>query len=480
MIQNILHFATSGAFLLVIVFLALIGRAHPILRKRYKILFLVLAVQIGRDVAGYLQVPMSSGASKALDSVFIILLVSFFVLLLRDLSMAWVESRGIRISKLIWDVVAVLIYSILILLIMKEIFGINITPLLTTSAILTAVIGLAVQDTLSNLIAGIVFHFEDSLSLGDWVEVDGVIGEVKDLSWRAVRVVTTGKVFQVIPNSDFTRKKFSNLTRVGAAREIFIGVSYDNDPDQVIDVLRRALLSTPDVRWSPEPQVIIWDFQDFAIQYRLRFFIEDYSHFHRTEGEVRRNVWYFFQEHGIKIPYPIRTLYMETKPAGATVAPQIGKILETLRNIEMFKYFSDAELADIASYAGIYEHPRGTVIAVEGEAGDSMFVILKGKVDVRKNGKTLATLGQHDIVGEIALFTGEPRGASVVAASRIEVLSVRKEGFNRILKTNEGFIAKIEVMINDRLNKTLAADEVDKTKSRQGILSQIRRYLLGG
>ena len=481
MIETFLHFTTSGAFLLIIVFLAVVGRFQPSIRKRYKLLLLVLVVQIFRDAASYLKLPLPAWAVKVVDTAFILLLVSFFVFLLRDVIVSWVNRRGVRVSKLVWDVAVVVIYTVLILTVVKFVFGVDITLFLTTSAILTAVIGLAVQDTLSNLIAGVVFHLEDSIDLGEWVEIDGVIGEVRDLSWRAVRLVTPGKEFQVIPNSDFTKKKFSNLSRIGAARVIYVTASYDDDPDIVLGVLRKALLSSPGVRWEPEPLITLWDFGDFAIKYRLRFYIDDYLSFHRIEGAVHRNIWYFFKEHGIRIPFPVRTLYMEEKKKAEEAAPQREAVMQTLRGIEMFKYFSDAELSDIAAYAGIYEYPPGTVIAVDGEAGDSMFIILKGKVDVRKSGKTLATLGQHEIFGEIALFTGEKRGATGVAATKLEVVSVRKEGFDRILKQNEGFIAKIEEMINDRLNATLAAaDEEEKKKSRQGILSQIRRYLLGG
>lgn len=480
MIETFLHFTTSGAFLVVIVLLAITGRFQPTIRKRYKLLLLVLAVQLFRDAAAYLKLPLPVWSAKLIDTAFILLLVSFFVFLLRDIIINWVNRRGVRVSKLVWDVAVVVIYTALILTVVKFVFGVDITLFLTTSAILTAVIGLAVQDTLSNLIAGVVFHFEDSLSLGDWVEIDGIVGEVRDLSWRAVRVLTTAGEMQVIPNSEFTKKKFCNLSRVGAARDIFIGTSYDDDPDLVIGILRRAALSTPGIRWNPEPQAIIWKFGDFSIEYRLRVWLYNYQGYHRTEGAVRRTAWYFFQEHGISIPFPIRTVYMAERPPAAA-APDKAKVLEGLRRIDMFRHFNDEELADIASYTRLCEYPPGTVIAVEGETGDTMVIVLKGKVEVRKGGRTLATLGPQDIFGEIALFTGEPRGATGVAASKIEVLVVRKEGFDRILKQNEGFIAKIEEMINERLQATqAAADAMEGQKSRQGILSQIRRYLLGG
>jgi small-conductance mechanosensitive channel len=417
---------------------------------------------------------------KAADSVFIFLLVAFGIYIIRDFTQAWLARRGVTISRLVWDLSIGVAYVILILLLLKEIFNIDITPVLATSAVLTVVIGLAVQDTLINLIAGTVFHFEDSLRPGDWIQVDDTIGQVQEMTWRSAQLLTIDNELVVVPNQDFTKKRFSNLSRQNAARALVIGTSYRDDPDLVMQVIKQAVLSTPGVRWQPEPLVYIIKFNDFSIDYRVRFHIETYTGYRRLEGAVLRAIWYNLQRHHITIPFPIRTLEIERRPPKAPPAGNGERVREALAQVDMFRILNDEEMAAVAAEAEIVEYPAGAVVAAEGEVGRSMFVILRGSVDIQKDAKKVAALGRHDLFGEIALFTGEPRGATVVAAGPLQVLVIQKAGFDAILKRNEDFIAKIEQMVEDRLHATAGAGADDaKADSKRSILGRIRKYLLG-
>lgn len=486
MVQTLQSFLTSGLIFLVIILLALAGRLNKLIRRRLPILLPALLIQLIQDTAAFLKLQFPEALTRALTGLLVLFLASFLIYLLKDFLEAWLTRKGFRVSKLVWDVVTVLLYSILVLVLLKELYGFSVTPLLATSAVVTVVLGLALQDTLANLIAGIVFHFENSIRLGDWVEIDGLLGEVKELSWRAIRLETNSREVVLIPNQEFTKRRFVNLSRVGAARVREIGTSYDDDPDRVMDVLRKAVLSTPGVRWSPEPHICIREFADFAVVYRIRFFITDFHEHMRVEGDMMRNIWYRFQEAGIRIPFPVRTLQIERKATAAESRPvrETGGarsgIVEAVRGVDMFHLLDATELEHIADYAGIYTYPRGTVIALEGERGDSMFVILEGTVDILKGARRVASLGAQQIVGEIALFTGQRRTASIRAASELRLLVIRKEGFDSILRGNRDFIAKIEEMITARLNASPeTGDEGKKADTHRSILSQIRHYLLG-
>ncbi len=481
MIPELQAFASSGILLLLIVFLGLLGRRNPIIGKRIGILLLALLVQLVSDTVTYFHLPLPEIASQGLIAMLLMLLAIFLVSVLKEFFLAWLSAKGVKVSKLITDVSVALIYVILILVLLKELFGINVTPLLATSAVLTMVLGLALQDTLANLIAGTVFHFENSIRIGDWLEYDGVIGEVRELSWRAVRLVTTKRDDILIPNTELTKQKFSNLTKLGTAREKDIGTSYRDDPDLVMRVLRKAVLSTPGVRWEPEPQTWITTFDDFSINYRVRFYIKQYRGYQKLEGDVMRNVWYLFKAHGITIPFPIRTLQIERRgtPAPAVFSPE--DVRQALRGVEIFSSFSETEIAAIAEYSELLDYPRGTVLTVEGESETSMFAVLDGRVEVLKHGKRVTTLGPRDIFGEISLFSGGERTASVRALTSIKVLEIPKDGFETILKKNKEFIAKIESIVEDRLETYPEFSDLEKTaKPKVSLIKQIRSYLLGG
>jgi len=477
--MSLTTFLTSGILLILALALLILRRRFPLLRRSARLVLLLFAVQLLRDAAAAGLIDLSIHLLKAANALFIFLLVALAIYLFKDISQAWLIQRGITVSKLFWDLLMGVAYAILILVLLKEIFNIDVTPLLATSAVITVVIGLAVQDTLINLIAGTVFHFEDTLRRGDWIQLDDLVGQVRELTWRTVQLVTPDQEAVIVPNQDLTRKQFVNLTREGAARVMEIGVSYADDPDLVMGVLRQAVLSTTGVLWNPPPVIYIQSFADFSIVYRVRFFIKDYTHFRRLEGEVRRSIWYFFRRHGITIPFPIRTLQLERRKAEPP-APPDGHVAEAVAQVEMFRQLDPAELAAVAKTAEIMEYPAGAVIAAEGEVGRSMFVIRRGSVEILKGTRKVAQLGVGDICGEIALFTGDPRGASVVAAAPLEVLVVHKAGFDAILKQNKEFVAKIERMVTARLQST--ADKMAaprKSDADNTIIRRIRKYLLG-
>ncbi|HOB52954.1 MAG TPA: mechanosensitive ion channel family protein [Acidobacteriota bacterium] len=477
---HLAEFTTSWVFLVLGLVLWALSRAIPLLRRSSRLLLVTCLVQVFRDAAAAGLITVSYHLLKAADSVFIFLLVAISIYLIRDLTQAWLARRGVSITRLVWDLSIGVAYAILFLLLLKEIFNIDITPVLATSAVLTVVIGLAVQDTLINLIAGTVFHFEDSLRPGDWIQVDDTIGQVKELTWRSVQLLTTDNELVVVPNQDFTKKRFQNLTRHNAVRTLTIGTSYADDPDLVMQVLKQAVLSTPGVLWQPEPVVYIVKFNDFSIDYRVRFHIESYTGYRRLEGAVLRAIWYNFQRHHITIPFPIRTLQIERRPPESANAGNGERVREALAQVDMFRILNGEEMAAVAAGAEIVEYPAGAVVALDGDVGRSMFVILRGSVDIQKDGKKVAALGQHELFGEIALFTGEPRGATVIAAEPLQVLVIEKDGFDAILKRNEGFIAKIEQMVEERLRATAGAGTDDaKSDVKRSILGRIRKYLLG-
>lgn len=473
-------FASSGLLLLFILFLGVLGRRNPILGKRVRILLLAFLIQLFSDVVTYFDLPLPPLVSQGLIAALVMLLAIFLVSVLKAFSLTWLSGKGIRVSKLITDVSVGLVYVILALVLLKELFGINVTPLLATSAVLTMVLGLALQDTLANLIAGTVFHFENSIRIGDWLEYEGRIGEVRELSWRAVRLVTTKQDDILIPNISLTKGTFSNLTKLGAAREKDIGTTYGDDPDLVMRVIRKAVLSTPGVRWEPEPQIWITEFADFSINYRIRFYPKQYRGYQRLEGAVMRNIWYLFKAHGITIPFPIRTLQIERRGKPSAAAHGTEDVLAALSGVELFGSFDEHEIAEVAGYSQLIDYPRGTVIAEEGESGESMFAIRFGRVEVLKQGKRVTTLSAGDIFGEIALFSGGERTASIRALSDIEVLMIPKDGFETILKKNKEFIGKIEKIVEQRLETYPEFSDLETAaKPKAGLITQIRGYLLG-
>ncbi len=458
--------------------MVLLAMRRPGVRRRTTLVVLIIALRAVLDALAMAQPKASPALASGLWVAFVLLVAALVMGLLRDLSLTWLRRRKLRVSGLFWDVAQVVVFSVLLLVLLKRAFNLNITPLLATSAVLTMVVGLAVQDTLGNLISGIVFHFEDSIRPGEWVEVDGILGEVTGLSWRAISLTTPNQELMVIPNHDFTKKRFCNLSRTGAARVHAIGLSYEVDPDEAVQVLRRAMLSTPGIRRQPEPVAHILSFGDSSVQYRLKYFLEDYRLVNAAVGAVHRNVWYFLKNHRMNIPFPIRTVHLERRKP--PVRDDRSAILVALQGLDIFQGFEPEELDGILQFAELQDFDAGAVLAEEGEVGRSMAVLVRGTVQVAKGGTPLAILGPGDVYGEISLFTGDRCSASVVASSPVAVVAIRREGFDAILRRNGAFLQKIEAMI--RLRQGAQGAQADPTAAAEAqgpLLDRIRRYLLG-
>lgn len=187
--------------------------------------------------------------------------------------------------------------------------GLNLTPMFVTSGVVSLVIGFALQDLLSNLMAGIVLSVERPFRVGDWVKV----GEVEDAEivaqmWRATRVRTRQNDYILIPNNVVAREKLVNYAQPSSdhMHKIYVGVSYATPCGIVIQALKEAASEVEDVLRHPAPEAHFRDFKDSSLNYELRVWIDNYASLPAIDSEVRQHVWYALKRYGITIAFPQR------------------------------------------------------------------------------------------------------------------------------------------------------------------------------
>lgn len=184
----------------------------------------------------------------------------------------------------------------------------NFTPVFVTSGIVSIVLGLALQELLSNLFAGIVMSVERPYKIGDWISVGQVEGEVLEQTWRATMVRTRVNDCVLIPNTLVTREVLVNHDRPTSdfLVKLHVGVAYETPCGTAIDALLDAASRVEEVLKTPASEVFLKDFQDSAILYELRVWIDNYRSLHAIENEVRKQIWYSFKRHGVTIAFPQR------------------------------------------------------------------------------------------------------------------------------------------------------------------------------
>jgi CRP-like cAMP-binding protein len=231
-------------------------------------------------------------------------------------------------------------------------------------------------------------------------------------------------------------------------------------------------------------------YHDFTIQYEVRYFLNDYEDYRAIEGEIHRLIWYHFRRHGIEIPFPIRNVYLhQADGAETTGETPVTRLMRALSGIDLFRPLTDEEMSLAASRFRQLHYAAGERLIEEGSPGDSFFVIDRGEVEVSKQlgakRRSLARLMEGQFFGEMALLTGEPRSATVVALTDVDVFTIDKAGFHDVLVKNPTIAVDISAILSER-QEALSQAKGDVTAKfepgpstgelKQRILGRIRSY----
>ena len=331
-------------------------------------------------------------------------------------------------SKILRDVVDFALYGIATIPILKTQLQIDLTSLLATSAILSVVLGLALQETLGNLFAGLTLQLERPFASGDHISVGDHVGRVVQIAWRATRIETVRREEVTLPNSLIAKQPLRNFSRGGSpvAVDLFVGVAYHVPPNVVRAEVLAALGEIPLVLKDPPPMCRVTAFEDSSVKYLMRYFIADFATASAAHDEVHTRLWYRFSRAGIEIPFPQRVVHTRAATTDGPVA-HAG----LLSQIDLLAPFSDAERNELGAAATVRQFGRGETVIKEGAEGETFYVIAGGEVMVARGGVEVARLGRGAYLGEMSLLTGEPRSATVIAATDVTLLELGREAFGR-------------------------------------------------
>ncbi len=496
-------FLIPAAFLLVIILLFILIRKKIFFSQMKNVLphlFILFLLSLARFFATSHSTKL--GAQSSTIILIIELLFFFFVMVLSIKIITFFifdfilgKRKDIRYSRLIKikDMLVIILYIIGILLIAKYYFHIELTVVAASSAVLTVVAGLALQDILGDLFSGIALNMEESFRLGDWIQVgNNIEGQIEQFRWRSIKIRTLNNTLVVIPNRIASKQE---AQRFGDAAEPFavrlrVGVSYSNSPDSVIACLQSIMRSVPAILKSPDPSVMINEFADFAIVYELKFWLTDYAIKDPIKSEVRRKIWYSFKRENIQIPFPIRDIYIKEskdeqllKPSEKSSESQTEYLVDLLQQNELFCTINREQLKNLAEGIELKLYGKGEVLIDEGEVGKYFFHILEGEAEVIKENKTLVRLKAGDYVGEMSLFTGEKTVAKVKVGKESKILRISSNKFRETVRMNEKMAWMLSEVIAQRRAELMEfSRQEDLTKSSmiktesESIFIRIKKY----
>jgi small-conductance mechanosensitive channel/CRP-like cAMP-binding protein len=410
------------------------------------------------------------------------------------LSPEMAHRRGkAEMPALLRDLIRYGVFVFLAAVILRALWGDKVTPIIGALGIGGVVLGLALQETLSNFFAGLALLAEKPFAHGDWVRIgDKPEGQVEHVTWRATKIRTRDSDYLILPNSAVAKEVIQNFrlpTLVHAIR-IVVGTSYDDPPDKVKATLLSILEGVPAVLKSPAPVVYLTSYADFAINYQVKCYIEDYASRPIIEDQIMTRIWYAFKRSGIEIPFPIRTVYMHSVPAEAEKPASRIDMERALRAVAIFAPLGEEEQRRLAASVTTRHFGPGEPVIRQGDPGEALYVILSGAASIvvrspEGSERTVATVGPGDFFGEMSLLTGDPRTATVRAESGMVLGEVSKEALLPILSANPGVaerIAEIVTLRKQGLDKAHAEAALDSARraevqgATRNLLSRMRSF----
>jgi small-conductance mechanosensitive channel len=368
--------------------------------------------------------------------------------------------------KILRDVVQVLVYFGVAMVALRAV-GVEPGSLLTTSALLTAVIGLSMQETLGNLFAGLALQGQETVSVGDWVRfADGPegIGEVIEVNWRATHFLTNTQVKIVVPNGVMARailKNYSAPTRL-VRYDIEVFAPYDVTPERVRTIILDAIRGVRGTLAEPEPSVLLQTFSDRGVAYAVRYFIDDYGQREPIESEVRERILYAFRRVGVEVPVPQRHLRApgleiavapQKEPSNSRTEPD-----PRLAHFEAFAGLDQKAGLELSKGSRLLLFAPGEAIVRQGEEGTELYALERGEVEILvapQGGAPLRVgkLGPGAIFGEAALLTGGARTATIVALTECELLAVSRQAFRNVVEADPRLAEKFTSVLATRMDE---------------------------
>ncbi len=377
-----------------------------------------------------------------------------------------------RVPNLILNIARLFFILLGIAFVISALWNIDLGQMLAALGVGSIVLGLALQDTLGGLFAGITLISARQFQIGDWLKVGDDIGQVTSINWHSVTLKSFEEDLLVIPNSMLASNTFYNYSRPEKIHmeRVTIVFSDDHPPNMVRTALLEAALSTPGVLHDPPPMVHLRDLKDDG-HYEAMLYYDDYEIIDDIVNGYLTRAWYAANRHGVIFPYEDHRIYHARTPDfdfGQTNPIREDDVIEKLQNLGTFD-LTDDELKLITQKVHVHRYGKGEIILDAGDEPEGLYIVLEGQVkksmlDTQRQKRGLGYANPGDLLGVVAVIRGNENISIARANSDCQLAVLDPVYIRQVLKDNPEFAHKIEQDIEVRLKTVNAIREQHQLK----------------
>jgi small-conductance mechanosensitive channel len=408
------------------------------------------------------------------------------------------SAVGAKPAVILCELILAISYIAAALLLLTH-AGVEVSGVVATSAVVTAAIGLSLQGTLSNVMGGVAIQIDRSITVGDWIKVNDVVGCVKEIRWRQTSIETRNWDTIIIPNSVLMTTHVAVLGRrrkapVQHRQYVYFHVDYRYPPTDVIAAVNDAVAEDPlpNVAANPSPHCLLMEFKDSYASYAVRYWLTDLWVDEVTDSFIRCLVVFALKRQGITVAIPAYRTFQTDEDMTRReriVSENLDRRMAAIRYVDLFEALNDEERRRLAQRLHDCPFAAGESMTRQGQESPCMYIIIRGEAEVRltvegAGPRVLATLTAGQFFGEMGLLTGDRRAATVVAMTDVTCLRLDKEDFHDFLRERPAIADAISEILVQRLSELDAAREdltgeahKERMKKTQGdLLQRIRKF----
>ena len=379
----------------------------------------------------------------------------------------------LRPPRIVADLFIAAAYAVLAIVQLRS-AGLLPGEILATSAVVTAVLAFAMQDTLGNVLGGLALQLDDSIRVGDWLRVDEVTGRVVDIGWRSTLLETRNWETVVIPNSQLMKGRVMILGERAAQplqwrRWIWFDVDPAVPPARVIAIVESAIQEADiaNVARAPLANCVLMGFQEGNLRFALRYWLGDLAADDSTDSLVRVHLFTALQRAAIRVAEPQETRHLtqeNEEHAEAVHRREVQRRLHAINGVDLFATLSVEERQALAERLQYAPFAAGDVMTRQGNTSHWLYIVTAGEADsvleLPDGGKqALGRIGAGGYFGEMGMLTGAPRSSTVVAREDVECYRLDRASFRDLL------LARPEIA--DEMSRTMAARAAGLAAARQ-------------